>query len=60
MDFNLIKLTFGSVVLVGFFFVIIVMMFMPDKTSDMLLVLVGQLSAGFILVLRHVFQSITV
>ncbi len=60
MDFNIIKLTFGSVVLIGFFFVITIIMFLPEKTNDVILVLVGQLSAGFILVLRHVFQSKTV
>ncbi len=59
MDFNIIKLTFGSVVLIGFFFVITIIMFLPDKTNDVILVLVGQLSVGFILVLRHVFQSKT-
>ena len=59
LDFNIIKLTFGSLVLVGFFFVITIIMFLPDKTNDVILVLVGQLSAGFILVLRHVFQSKT-
>ncbi len=59
MDFNIIKLTFGSVVLIGFFFVITIIMFLPEKTNDVILVLVGQLSAGFILVLRHVFQAKT-
>ena len=59
LDFNIIKVTFGSVVLVGFFFVVTLMIIYPETKTEAFLILVGQLSAGFILVLRHVFQSKT-
>ena len=59
LDFNIIKLSFGALVLVGFFFVVTLMIVYPDSKTEALLILVGQLSAGFILVLRHVFQAKT-
>ena len=59
LDFNIIKLSFGALVLVGFFFVVTLMIVYPEAKTEALLILVGQLSAGFILVLRHVFQSKT-